>query len=148
MSRNRKKGRVAGGEWRVLALFEKIRQHFAVSSGNLREFGAYQKALELFDFVVADVSGYLGQPKLERLVSQQLASADSVCSNIEEGYGRESTVEYRRFLIIARGSLRETQGRYHRLRHWLPIEVVAQRIELAEEINRILSATIPKLANR
>jgi four helix bundle protein len=27
--------------------------------------------------------------------SQQLASADSVCANIEEGYGRESTVEYR-----------------------------------------------------
>jgi len=27
--------------------------------------------------------------------SQQLASADSVCANFEEGYGRESTVEYR-----------------------------------------------------
>lgn len=89
-----------------------------------------------------------GDRKLERLASQQLASADSVCSNIEEGYGRESTVEYRRFLIIARGSLRETQGRYHRLRHWLPLDVVEQSIGLAEEINRILSATIPKLAHR
>lgn len=118
-----------------------------MSSGSLHQFVAYQKALELFDLVVADVARYLGDRKLERLVSQQLASADSVCSNIEEGYGRESTVEYRRFLIIARGSLRETQGRYHRLRHWVPLDVVEQRIGLAEEINRILSATIPKLAN-
>jgi four helix bundle protein len=119
-----------------------------MSSGNLEQFGAYQKSLELFDVVVADVSRYLGERKLERLVSQQLASADSVCSNIEEGYGRESSVEYRRFLIIARGSLRETQGRYRRLRHWLPPEVVEARVALAEEINRILSATIPRLASR
>ena len=85
-------------------------------SGNIEEFTVYQKALELFHFVVDDVTHYLGDRKLERLVSQQLASADSVCSNIEEGSGRQSTVEYRRFSIIARGSLRETQGRYLRLR--------------------------------
>ena len=116
-----------------------------MSSGNLAQFGAYQKALELFDQVVGDTERFLGERKLERLVSQQLASADSVCSNIEEGYGRESTVEYRRFLIIARGSLRETQGRYGRLRHWLPPELVEKRIALAEEINRILTATIIRL---
>ena len=116
-----------------------------MSNGNLEKFGAYQKALELFDQVVDDTSQFLADRKLERLVSQQLASADSVCSNIEEGYGRESTVEYRRFLIIARGSLRETQGRYQRLRHWMPLEIVERRVALAEEINRILSATIKRL---
>jgi four helix bundle protein len=116
-----------------------------VASGNLEKFGAYQKAVKLFDFVVEDAARYLGDRQLERLVSQQLASADSVCANIEEGYGRESTVGYRRFLIIARGSLRETQGRYKRLWHWLPPEVVEQRVTLAEEINRILSATIKRL---
>ena len=115
---------------------------------NLEQFGAHQKALALFDAVVDDTTRFLGDRKVERLVSQQLASADSVCSNIEEGYGRESTVEYRRFLIIARGSLRETQGRYRRLRHWIPPKVVEERIALADEINRILSATIPRLANR
>ena len=115
-------------------------------SGNLQEFVAYQKALELFDLVVRDVSQFLRGRQTERLVSQQLASADSVCSNIEEGYGRESSTEYRRFLIIARGSLRETQGRYRRLRHWLPEGVVEERVALAEEINLILSATIKRLA--
>jgi four helix bundle protein len=114
-------------------------------SGNLEQFGGYQKALELFDRVVDDITQFLSERRLERLVSQQLASADSVCSNIEEGYGRESTVEYRRFLIIARGSLRETQGRYRRLRHWMPLEIVEHRVALAGEVNRILSATIANL---
>lgn len=117
-------------------------------SGNLEQFAAYQKALEFFDLVVDDAARYLKERQLERLVSQQLASADSICSNIEEGYGRQSSVEYRRFLIIARGSLRETQGRYRRLRHWVPGEIVEKRITLADEINRMLSATITKLENR
>ena len=78
-------------------------------------------------------------------MSLQVASADSVCSNIEEGYGRQSTKEYRRFLIIARGSLRETRGRYRRLRHWIPEEIVVERMELSEEINRMISAAIKSL---
>ena len=131
---------MANGKWRVAS-----GKRQAITSGNLESFGAYQKALELFDLVVQDVERWLGDRKIERLVSQQLASADSVCSNIEEGCGRESSVEYRRFLIIARGSLRETQGRYKRLGHWIPEEVVNQRILLADEINRMLSATIRKL---
>jgi len=116
-----------------------------MGSGNLESFGAYQKAQELFDLVVEDVERWLRDRRIERLVSQQIASADSVCSNIEEGYGRHSSAEYRRFLFIARGSLRETQGRYKRLRHWIPEDVIKERIKLADEINRILSATIRKL---
>ncbi len=119
-----------------------------VSSGNLEQFGAYQKALQLFSLVVEDVTQQLNDRRLERLVSQHLACADSVYSNIAGGYGRESTVKYRRFLIIARGSLRETQGRYRRLGHWMPLETVEHRVALAEEINRILSATIAKLSPR
>jgi four helix bundle protein len=119
-----------------------------MSADRLAEFGAYQKALQLFDLVVEDTGQYLKTPRCERLVSQQLASADSVCANIEEGYGRESTAEYRRFLIIARGSLRETLGRYRRLRHWIPPHIVSQRVALAEEINRILTATINRLGQK
>jgi four helix bundle protein len=119
-----------------------------MSNGKLEEFGAYQKALELFEMVVQDVGQFLKDRRLDRLVGQQLASADSVCSNIEEGYGRESTTEYRRFLIIARGSLRETLGRYKRLHHWLPEDIIKKRVELAEEINRILSSAIKGLRNK
>ena len=119
-----------------------------MSSDGLDGFEAYQKSLRLFDFVVEDMARHCLDRKLERLVSQQIASADSVCSNIEEGYGRESTIEYRRYLIIARGSLRETEGRYLRFRHWMPPELVAERVALAGEINRMLSATIVRLKSR
>jgi four helix bundle protein len=119
-----------------------------MSNGKLEEFKAYQNALELYDMVVHDLSHSMQDRRLDRLVRQQLASADSICSNIEEGYGRESSIEYRRFLIIARGSLRETMGRYKRLRYWLPEEIIDKRIELAEEINRMLSATIKQLGSK
>ncbi len=119
-----------------------------MSSGNLKDFVAYRKSLELFDYVVEDMDHHMQSLRLDRLVRQQLASADSVCSNIEEGYGRQSTAEYRRFLIIARGSLRETRGRYRRLRHWIPSETVKERMALAEEINRMLSSAITSLEGR
>lgn len=119
-----------------------------MSSGNLHEFVAYQKALLLFDLVVEDSSRFLRGRELERIVSQQIASADSVCANIEEGYGRESSVEFRRFLIIARGSLRETQGRYQRLKHWMPADVIENRVSLAEEISMMVSSTIVRLTGR
>jgi len=142
---------VASGEWQVASagIPDLLREEWQrVSSGKLEEFKTYRLALDLFDHVVADMGEYMQSRRLERLVSQQLASADSVCANIEEGYGRESTKKYRRFLIISRGSLRETRGRYRRMRHWIPSDVVKGRMTLAEEINRMLSSTIKSLERR
>ena len=83
-----------------------------MSQQGLDQFGGYQKAREVFDLVVADMDVLRLGPKCPRLITQQVASADSICSNIEEGYGRLSRTEYIRFLDIARGSARETRGRY------------------------------------
>ncbi|MDD2762693.1 MAG: four helix bundle protein [Opitutaceae bacterium] len=114
----------------------------------LSQYGAYQKALELFDVVVADPTPLLNQPALHRLISQQYASADSVAANIEEGYGRGSRKEYSQFLIIARGSAQETCGRYGRLKHWLPPHVIEARTALCGEIIGILSGSIDTLRER
>ncbi|HTZ21215.1 MAG TPA: four helix bundle protein [Opitutaceae bacterium] len=108
---------------------------------NLKRFGAYQKALALFDLTVADLSPLLIQPALHRLIAQQYASA----TNIEEGYGRGSRKDHAHFLIIARGSAQETSGRYRRLRHWSQQPVVEARVALCNEIVGILSATINTL---
>jgi len=111
----------------------------------LEKFGAYQKALQLFDLVVRDMAPLRSDPRCYRLVSQQVASADSICANIEEGYGRLSRKEYVRFLDFSRASARETQGRYRRMKHWLEPEVIEQRTDLADEIISILTTSIERL---
>jgi len=132
----------ASGECRVASVEGDMKK------GGLENFGAYRKSLELFDLVVKDMETLKGEYSLGRLVSQQLASADSICANIEEGYGRLSRKEYIRFLDFARGSARETYGRYKRMQHWLSEDVVQQRTELLDEIIGILTATITTLTKQ
>ena len=119
-----------------------------MKKGGLEEFGAYRKSLELFDLVAKDMETLKGNYSLGRLISQQLASADSICANIEEGYGRLSRKEYIRFLDFARSSARETYGRYKRMKHWLCEDVVQHRTELLDEIICILTATITTLSQQ
>jgi len=116
-----------------------------MSQRGLENFGAYQKARQLFDVVVIDMQKLKAEPLCYRLISQQVSSADSICANIEEGYGRLSRAEYVRFLDFARGSARETRGRYERLNHWLAPDLVSQRLELIDEIIGILTSSIGTL---
>ena len=67
-----------------------------MSQDGLDRFGAYRKARQLFDLVVADMEMLKGNQLCYRLVAQQIGSADSICANIEEGHGRLSRVEYSR----------------------------------------------------
>jgi four helix bundle protein len=119
-----------------------------MSQRGLDQFGAYQKARQLYDLVVADMGLLKGNPLCYRLVAQQIGSADSICANIEEGYGRLSRVEYIRFLDIARGSAREVRGRYERMKHWLPQDVIKQRVDLLDEIIAILTASIATMRRK
>jgi four helix bundle protein len=119
-----------------------------MSQRGLEQFGAYQKAYELFDLVVADMDVLKADPRCYRLIAQQVASADSMCSNIEEGYGRLSRIEYVRFLDIARGSVRETRGRYERMKHWLNQDIIRQRLKLLDEIIGILTSSIGRMKKR
>jgi len=45
-------------------------------------------------------------------------------------------------LDFARGSARETRGRYERMKHWLDEGAIKQRIALLDEIFGILTASI------
>lgn len=119
-----------------------------MSQESLNEFGAYRKARVLFDFVVDDMRGIETIPACWRLIGQQIASADSICANIEEGHGRRGSREYIQFLLYSRGSARETRGRYERLMNWLPETLVTPRLALCDEIISILTATIRNLESR
>ncbi len=56
-----------------------------MAQDDLDNFGAYRKANELFDLVVEEMRRLEEIPMSWRLVSQQVASADSIAANIEEG---------------------------------------------------------------
>jgi four helix bundle protein len=116
-----------------------------MSQSSLEQFGAYREARELFDLVIEDMEALKKDPRCYRLMGQQIASADSICANIEEGFGRLSRIEYVRFLDIARGSSRETRGRYERLRHWLSTDVIRERVSLIDEIIGILTSSIVRM---
>lgn len=73
-----------------------------------RNLRAFQLADELALLVYRETAGF---PKEEMfgLTSQVRQAAVSVASNIAEGCGRSSDVDFLRFLDMANGSLRELQ---------------------------------------
>jgi len=114
----------------------------APSNDPLASFGIYQLACQLFDDFWDD-SEILGKDYRGReLVKQQTRSLDSVCANIEEGYGRGFGRDYAHFLGYALGSARETRGWYFRAKHLLPLEVLEHRLALIDEIIALLVKAI------
>ncbi len=68
----------------------------------------YQKGKELVIYIYKLIAHY---PKTETyiLVPQMRRSAISIIANLVEGYSKESSAEYARFLTIAIGSLTELE---------------------------------------
>jgi four helix bundle protein len=75
-------------------------------------------------------------------------SLDSVCANIEEGYGRGFGKEFPQHLRIARGEARESMGRYERCRHLLSAAVVAQRVAILNHIIGGLTKTLSSIERK
>ena len=113
---------------------------------DISDFIVYQKAMKLFkDFINEDL------PILERrfagreLARQQIRSLDSICSNMEEGYGRKAGKELKHFFRISRGSAGESKGRYIRCQKFLSKTTVEKRIQQLNEILAMLHSLISKL---
>jgi four helix bundle protein len=152
---------VASGGWRVISLgaavtsqnrFTNYEEWYKtlpayLLNNPLMELKVYPKTLFLYDLVWFDCEILKKDVRGRALTYQLIQSAGSISANIEEGYGRGFGNDYARFLTIALGSARETQGRYGRARHLLSDKVVEHRIKLLDEIIGVL-VTIRKQQKR
>jgi four helix bundle protein len=106
----------------------------------------WQKSMQLVKEVYTLVKTL---PKEEQfaLSDQMRRAVVSIPSNIAEGYGRNSTNDYIRFLNIARGSKYEldTQIQICVMLNYISEEKTATALELSEEIGRMINALIKKL---
>ena len=114
----------------------------------LDSFGIYKLARQLFDEFWADADVLAKDFRGRELAKQQVRSLDSVCANIEEGYGRGFGKELPQHLKIARGEARESLGRYERCRHLLPAEAIGRRTAALDHIIGGLTKTIITIENR
>jgi len=108
----------------------------------------YQRAMRLFDdFIGADMDildrHYAGR----ELAKQLVRSLDSICGNMEEGFGRKAGKEFKHFLRIARGSARESKGRYVRCSRFLAGDIIKRRVAQLDEILAMLFSLIGKLSD-
>ena len=106
----------------------------------------WQKAMELVTETYNHTKSF---PEEERygLTSQLRRSSVSLPSNMAEGYGRNSTQDYIRFLRIANGSLFEMQTQLEIAFNlgFLKEESFSVLFDLSREIERMLSSLIRKI---
>ena len=120
----------------------------ADSSDRLESFGIYQLARQLFNDFWNDSEILSIDFRGRELVKQQVRSLDSVCANMEEGFGRGFGKELPQHLKISRGEARESRGRYERCNRLLPPETIAQRVSALSRIIGGLSKTIQTIEDR
>ena len=118
------------------------------SSDSLESFGIYQLARQLFEDFWNDSEILNKDFRGRELVKQQVRNLDSVCANMEEGFGRGFGKELPQHLKISRGEARESRGRYERCSHLLPPEIITQRLSALSHIIGGLSKTIQTIESR
>jgi four helix bundle protein len=113
---------------------------------NYQELIAWQKAMDLVEDVYR-ASKTFPREEIYALTSQIRRAAVSVPSNIAEGQGRRTTLDFLRHLSIAYGSLREVETQIliaQRLRYVneTTVEPVMRR---AGEVGRLLNGLMSSL---
>lgn len=81
------------------------------------------------------------------MILQIRRSSISIPSNIAEGYGRQHTSEYIRFLQIARGSLNELITQLIMTRELGYITDISSELSKCEEVGKMLNSLIISLSS-
>jgi four helix bundle protein len=110
------------------------------------DLSVYQKAMSLTESIYKTTSD--GPFSKDWGLRDQLRRASvSIISNIAEGYERNSTLEYRRFLLIAKGSSGEVRAQLALARNlgYLSHEKADNLIESCVEVTRMLGGLAKKI---
>jgi four helix bundle protein len=113
-----------------------------------RDLIVWQKSMQLVTQVYL-ITKSLPKEELYGLVPQIRKSCISIPSNIAEGYGRNSTSDYLRFLQIASGSLYELQTQLEICLNlgYLSKQSFEEIYEQSREIERMLGSLIKKVGS-
>jgi four helix bundle protein len=114
-----------------------------------RDLIAWQKTFSL-GLEIYQVTKRLPEHEKFGLISQLRRGSVSVASNIAEGYGRQTTADYLRFLRVARGGLYEldTQLLFCVELNYLDRNDYTPLHERLDECGRILAGLIRSLESR
>ena len=106
---------------------------------NYRDLIAWQKAMDLAESVYQLTAEFPNDERFS-LTSQIRRAVVSIPSNIAEGQGRFTRADFRRFLSIAHGSVREveTQLLLARRLRYLGEAQLDQLLELSSEVGRLI----------
>ena len=111
-----------------------------------RDLIVWNKSMSLVTLIYFALKKFPDEEKFG-LVSQIKRSSVSIPSNIAEGYGRNYTKDYSRFLQIARGSLYEmqTQIEISKNLNFISEVDINEIFKLTLEIEKMLNSLINKL---
>ena len=112
----------------------------------LEDLQVWQRGMQL----LTAVNGILDRPGLARdkLLRDQLSSAaDSVVSNIAEGFPRSTDRMFAKYLYVAKGSTAEVRAQLEiaQRRSYITPEERKERDSLADELARMLTGLIKHL---
>ncbi len=131
----------------IIQFYFIINKEFEMSTiKSFRDLFIWQKSMNLVT-VIYEVSSKFPSQEMYGLTSQIRRCAISIPSNIAEGYGRNSTGDYKRFLQIAVGSLFEFQTQIEIAfnLHYLSKEVFDDLLRMCNDLDKMLYSLIQKL---
>lgn len=131
----------------IIQFYFIINKEFEMSTiKSFRDLFIWQKSMNLVT-VIYEVSSKFPSQEMYGLTSQIRRCAISIPSNIAEGYGRNSTGDYKRFLQIAVGSLFEFQTQIEIAfnLHYLSKEVFDDLLRACNDLDKMLYSLIQKL---
>jgi four helix bundle protein len=116
---------------------------------SFQDLTLWKRSMEL-TLAVYRLSSKFPREELFGLTGQLRRAAVSIPSNIAEGYGRLNRREFRRFLLIARGSQCElqTQLKIAIALEYGDRESLVQALDLSNEVGKMLFSMLGKLKEK